>query len=82
VKLDIEGAEYAVIPEALETMNVESWIVEMHAGHEEPKAQDIMAQLFLEKGYRLDWVNRAEMKVEPYELGTEWTTHSTLFARR
>ena len=84
VKLDIEGAEYAVIPEVLENknMNVESWIIEFHSGHNTKEAPDITAELLKENGYRLDWVNRDKMTVEPYQLGTEWKTHSTLFARR
>ena len=82
VKLDIEGAEYAVIPEALETMNVESWIIEFHSGHNIKEAPDITANLLKENGYRLDWVNRDKLVVEPYKIGTEWKTHSTVFARR
>jgi len=82
VKLDVEGAEYVVIPEALETMNVESWIIEFHSGHSVEAAPDITAELLKENGYRLDWVNRETMKVEPYKIGTEWKTHSTIFARR
>ena len=82
VKLDIEGAEYVVIPEALETMNVESWIIEFHAGHNIKEAPDITANLLKEKGYQLDWINREKMVVEPYKIGTEWTAHSTIFARR
>jgi FkbM family methyltransferase len=82
VKLDIEGSEYVVIPEALETMNVESWIIEFHSGHNIKEAPDITANLLKENGYELDWVNRDQMVVEPYKIGTEWTAHSTIFARR
>ena len=83
VKLDIEGAEYAVIPWALEHMpDIESWIIEFHVSEEVPDAPDLMAQMLADAGYKLDWVNREEMRVEPYELGTEWETHSTLFGRK
>jgi FkbM family methyltransferase len=83
VKLDIEGAEYVVIPQVIESgMNVESWIVEFHAGHNIPQAPDITANHLKEAGYELHWVNRNKMEVEPYQIGTEWTTHSTVFARR
>lgn len=82
VKLDIEGAEYAVIPEALETMHVESWIIEMHSGHDVKEAQDMTSRMLAKAGYELHWVNREKMRVEPYALGTVWPGHSTLFARR
>ena len=83
VKLDIEGAEYAVVPDALESCNIDSWIIEAHLGNQtEANAQDHLAKLLKDDGYQLDWVNREEMKVEPYKLGTAWTNHSTLFARR
>jgi len=82
VKLDIEGAEYVVIPEALESMNVESWIIEFHAGHNIKEAPDLTAELLREAGYELDWVNREKNVVEPYKIGTEWKTHSTIFARK
>ena len=41
-----------------------------------------LARLFRDHGFKLDWVNREAMKVEPYRMGTEWKTHSTLIARR
>jgi len=77
VKLDIEGAEYVVMPEALEALDVEAWIIECH-----PPYQDKLAEEISEYDYRLDWVNRETMKVEPYRIGTRWPSHSTLFARR
>ena len=77
VKLDIEGAEYAVIPDALGSMKIESWIIECH-----PPKQDELARQLADHGYELHWVNRAKLIVEPYELGTIWPGHSTLFARR
>jgi len=83
VKLDIEGAEYMVIPDALETCNIDSWIIEAHSGNQtEANVQDHLARLLKDDGYRLNWVNRETMKVEPYQLGTIWPDHSTLFARR
>ena len=83
VKLDIEGAEYMVVPDALGSMKIESWIIEAHAGNQtETNAQDNLARQLKDSDYKLDWVNRESMKVEPYELGTIWPGHSTLFARR
>jgi len=83
VKLDIEGAEYVVVPDGLATCNVDSWIIEAHSGNQtEPNAQDHLARLLKDDGYELDWVNREKMVVERYKLGTIWPDHSTLFARR
>ena len=83
VKLDIEGAEYAVIPWALEHMpQIESWIIEFHVSEDMPDAPDVFAQMLASASYTLDWVNREKMVIEPYEFGTEWKTHSTLFARK
>ena len=83
VKLDIEGAEYAVVPDGLASCNVDSWIIEAHSGNQtEPNTQDHLARLLKDDGYKLDWVNRETMQVEPYKLGTIWPGHSTLFGRR
>jgi len=87
VKLDIEGAEYVVIPACLGDMHAHTWIVECHLsdwrGHNWPECQpNDLARLFRDHGFKLDWVNREAMKVEPYRMGTEWKTHSTLIARR
>jgi FkbM family methyltransferase len=79
VKLDIEGIEFLVLPDAVANMGVESWIVETHIGAADP---NLIAKLFLDHGYQVDWVNREKMRVEPYRLGTYWESHSTLFARR
>jgi FkbM family methyltransferase len=87
VKLDIEGAEYVVIPACLDDMRAHTWIVECHLsnwrGHNWPECTpDILARLFRDHGFKLDWVNREATRVEPYRIGTEWKTHSTLIARR
>jgi len=83
VKLDIEGAEYTVVPDGLATCNVDSWIIEAHSGNQtNPNAQDNLARLLKDDGYKLDWVNREKMVVERYKLGTIWPDHSTLFGRR
>jgi len=87
VKLDIEGAEYVVVPACLEDMHAHTWIVECHLsdwrGHNWPECNpNDLARLFRDHGFKLDWVNREAMRVEPYRIGTEWKTHSTLIARR
>ena len=87
VKLDIEGAEYVVIPACLGDMHAHTWIVECHLSnwrdHNWPECNpDDLARLFKGRGFRLDVVDRDRMAVVPYVMGTEWRTHGTLIARR
>ncbi|MCU0348998.1 MAG: FkbM family methyltransferase [Saprospiraceae bacterium] len=81
VKLDIEGHEFAMLQQALDELpSVHTWIIEVH-----PTATDDpnkLAQWLLDKGYRLDWVNREKNIVEPYQMGTKWAIHTTIFARK
>jgi FkbM family methyltransferase len=87
IKLDVEGAEYEVLPACLGEMHAHTWIVECHLldwrGHNWPECKpDDLARLFKEHGYRLDIVDRDRMDVVPYVMGQEWRTHGTLIARR
>ncbi|MCB9337165.1 MAG: FkbM family methyltransferase [Lewinellaceae bacterium] len=79
VKLDIEGHEFVMLPQALEEMKkVHSWIIEVHPTAENDP--DTLVQWLLDKGYKIQWVNRELNVVEPYKLGTKWEIHSTIFA--
>lgn len=81
VKLDIEGHEFAMLPQALEEMkNVHSWIIEVHPG--EGRDPNELVGWLVKKGFRIDWVNREKNIVEPYQPGTKWNIHSTIFATR
>jgi len=88
VKLDIEGEEYNVLPEALETMkNVDTWIIEFHLW----KFSDIdtaellnrSLNLLVDNGYELSWIDRSDKnpKVVPYPDNALWRTQSTVIAR-
>lgn len=81
VKLDIEGAEFAVLPSALEELeDVHTWLVEIHPdGAHEP---DEILRLFRAKGYQLGWLNRASAEVEPWPEGVPWSERTTLIALR
>jgi len=81
VKLDVEGAEFWIIPDSIDALPaVHSWIVEIHpTAKRQPSA---ITALFQSRGYTLHWVNRARCVVEPYSDDADWSTHSTIFARR
>ena len=81
IKLDVEGAEYSILPVALERCpSVSTWIVEVHPMN--MPHPDGLVRLFEKHGYDVFYVNRDLNKVEQYRLGTEWRIHSTLFAVR
>lgn len=81
VKLDIEGAEFAVLPAALaELANVHTWLVEIHPDSDHEPEE--IVELFRAKGYRLSWLNRATARVEPWPEDSPWTERSTLIALR
>lgn len=86
VKLDIEGSEYSVLPSAVDMPKIHTWIIEAHLDSYRPHngdgVPDDLARLLLSRGFELLWINRHSMKVEPYQLGTRWDTHSTLIGRR
>jgi len=81
VKLDVEGAEYIILPDALETLrSVHTWIIEIHPiGNPHPNE---LIDLLLAKDYNVLYVNRQKNVVEPYDFDTEWNVHSTIFAQK
>lgn len=81
VKLDIEGAEYTIIPTSIDKMSsVHTWIVEVHPiGNPHP---DQIIKGFLDRDFKVLFVNRNKNTIEPYCLGSDWPIHSTIFALR
>jgi hypothetical protein len=81
IKLDIEGAEFSVLPAQIDEMkSVHTWIVEVHTRNNDPPR---LMKLFYNRGYQLYWVNRNTATVEPYKLGTDFNCHhTTIFALR
>jgi FkbM family methyltransferase len=81
IKLDVEGAEYKIIPDQIDEMaSAHTWIVEIH-----PHAggcPSFLINVFREKGYDIKWVNREGNIVEPYPSNAKWNTHTTIFATR
>jgi FkbM family methyltransferase len=81
IKLDIEGAEFDILPHQLvELPSVHTWIVEIHPYF--GRDPDLLTRLFLDRGFTLDWVDREKNQVVPYAPGIRWSSHSTVFARR
>ena len=81
VKVDIEGEEFAILPEQLDEMPAaHTWNVEIHPGRgRDPQP---LIEAFAERGFELHWVNRDACRVEPYSLATPWTTRTSLIAVR
>jgi len=81
VKLDVEGAEYKIVPESIDKLAaVHTWIIEIHPqGNPHP---DTIIKDFLQRDYKVSYINRDANRVEPYKLSTIWDIHSTIFACR
>lgn len=79
VKLDIEGAEYDVLPAALEQLaGVKAWIIEVHPINR--PHPDVLVDQLIAAGYAVSFVDRQSVSVRPYQRGLPWLTHSTVFA--
>jgi FkbM family methyltransferase len=80
VKLDIEGAEFSVLPEQIDELPaVHTWIVEIHPGLGDPR---LIFKAFADRGYQLCWLNRADGRIERYPEAAPWTTRTSLIALR
>lgn len=80
VKLDIEGAEFDVVPAQIEELpNARVWIVEIHPGRRRDPAMVIDA--FRKRSFDLWWSHPADGSVQRY-VGEPWISRSTLIAMR
>lgn len=81
VKLDIEGAEFGVLPAALDQLPaVHTWLVEIHP--ERGRDCQMLLDPFRHKGYHLAWLDRRAAEVRPWPADATWTERTTLIARR
>ena len=81
VKLDIEGAEFGVLPAQLDAMEqVHTWIVEIHPGYGHDPA--IVLDLFGARAFELLRIGRDTARVEPLDPAEPWTERATLIALR
>ena len=80
VKLDVEGSEFKILPDAIDEMKlVHTWIVEVHPTDGDPHA---LTMQFVNRGWEVLKVDRNIMGVVPYADSTAWTSHATIIARR
>ena len=89
VKLDIEGAEFQVIPDCIDELeDADTWIVEMHPFRKSPEKDgyEVMyeiLEMFEARNYTAHWIDRAEDK--PYVKPYRWEQvrmYSTFFLQR
>jgi FkbM family methyltransferase len=81
IKLDIEGAEFALFPGQIDRLPaVHTWIVEIHPGaRHDPK---VILDGFANRGFDLLWVDRAGRRVESYPASAPWQYRTSLIAVR
>jgi FkbM family methyltransferase len=80
VKLDIEGAEFDVVPAQIDDLpRARVWIVEVHTRR--GKDPNLILGAFRERSFELWWGHPARGGIERYR-GEPWVTRSTLVAIR
>jgi len=80
VKLDIEGAEFEVVPAQIDELPAARvWIVEIHPARGRDPATVLDA--FRTRPFDLWWGHPASGRIEPY-TGEPWTARTTLIAIR
>ena len=80
IKMDIEGAEFEVLPEQVDEMSkCHTWIIEIHPHAGNPS---VITKLFFERGYELKKVSREKNKVVDFVVGQSWQTPDTLIVRK
>ena len=80
VKLDIEGAEFGVVPAQIDELpGALAWIVEIHPG--KGRRPDDVIEPFRARGFGLWWNEPAAGEIKPY-AGELWSARTTLIALR
>ena len=79
VKMDIEGAEFSVLPAQIDQMSkVHTWIVEIHPGY--GSDPDIILELFRSRNFELLYLDRASAQVVPLSESGTWDDRTSLIA--
>jgi FkbM family methyltransferase len=80
VKIDIEGAEFDVVPAQIDDLpRARVWIVEIHPGR--GRDPDLILGAFRERAFDLWWGHPTRGGIEPYRW-EPWAARSTLVAIR
>ncbi|MGH6898389.1 MAG: FkbM family methyltransferase [Geminicoccaceae bacterium] len=81
VKLDIEGAEFALFPGQIDLLpTAHTWIVEIHPGaRHDPK---VILDAFTDRGFALWWVDRVSRRVAPFPANAPWPSRTSLIGLR
>jgi len=80
-KVDIEGAEFDVLPTQLDEMpHVHTWIVEIHPGFGFDPA--VVLELFRGRGFALHVLDRESAAVVPWPDDAVWRERTSLIALR
>jgi len=80
IKLDIEGAEFEILPSQIDEMeNVHTWIVELHSKYGD---FDSVIDGFIRRGYTVYYLDRSYNNVRCYEPGCLGRGSTTIFCRR
>lgn len=80
VKLDIEGAEFEVVPEQIDELpDARVWIVEIHPRRD--KNPDLVLDAFRTRSFDLWWGEPTTGEIKPYRA-QPWKTRTTLIAIR
>lgn len=80
VKLDIEGAEFNILPSELDEMpGVHTWIVEVHTNYGNAHA---LAAEFADRGFHANYLDRELNAVQLYQPDSQISSSTTLFFQR
>jgi FkbM family methyltransferase len=80
VKLDIEGAEYEVVPAQLDELpDARAWIVEIHPGR--GRNPGLVLDAFRARRFDLWWGEPTAGEIKPYR-GQDWRARASLIAIR
>jgi FkbM family methyltransferase len=81
VKLDVEGAEFAIFPAQIDLLpKAHTWIVEIHPGAR--RDPQMILDAFTSRGFELRWLDRANRRVETYPKDAPWHSRTSLIALR
>jgi FkbM family methyltransferase len=80
IKLDIEGSEFELLPDQIDTMPAaHTWILEVHPRYGDPHQ---VASSFIERGYRASYLDRDRLNILPYFKDAIASRSTSIFLQR